>query len=504
MSQDPAAAVQQTSTAAPIERQALRTLFAIDENARVLAFAQTLTGRLVLVALFAAVLAIVKDAAWPQVLMITGAAAACAYLPKYRAPILFGATVALLIGKPTFWFVTQNISDVMRQEQITRLSERTATFAALLVFFLCAWGTLEFARRRNASFLARKPVVALLCAVTLMLALACSPLLHGISRVALWSLLIVFTSYLWFLAYALVDQRSRDRSPHLFQLGVFHPFWGSTSTPFGKGAAFLRKMQAKNPQELAVTQLKALKLLVWSWLLLQLETLLVGLMEGRLHLPRIALVQAAFFEHHPYPLFIGWASLVWATGAAALSLAIWGHQIVALARLAGFRLPRNTWRPLESRTLVDFWNRYYYYFKELLVQFFFLPTFLRMFRNHPRLRVFFATFMAAGVGNAVYHFIRDIGLAASMGLWGAIESYTSYLFYCTVLATGIAISQARANAGFKPSPKLIGRVWSFFCVWAFVVCLHVFGDESRAHGLGERLSFMASLFGVNEWTTTPR
>jgi hypothetical protein len=126
-----------------------------------------------------------------------------------------------------------------------------------------------------------------------------------------------------------------------------------------------------------------------------------------------------------------------------------------------------------------------------------MPTFLRMFRNHPRLRLFFSTFMAAGVGNAVFHFLRDISVVATMGLWNAIETYTSYMFYSVVLATGIGISQLRASAGWKPSPTFVGRVRSFLCVWTFVVCLNVFGDETRVYTLGQRLSFMASLFGVN-------
>ena len=77
------------------------------------------------------------------------------------------------------------------------------------------------------------------------------------------------------------------------------------------------------------------------------------------------------------------------------------------------------------------------------------------------------------------------------------ETYTSYLFYCTVLAIGIGISQARMAAGFKPRDSYSGKLISFFCVWSFVVCLHIFGNESRDYTLTERLSFMLSLIGVN-------
>jgi len=104
--------------------------------------------------------------------------------------------------------------------------------------------------------------------------------------------------------------------------------------------------------------------------------------------------------------------------------------------------------------------------------------------------------MAAGVGNALWHFLRQIDNVATMGLAGAIDSFTSYLFYCVILATGIGISQVRASVGIRPSATHFGMLYSGLCVWSFVVCLHVFGGESLRHTLLERVLFMMSLFGV--------
>ena len=74
--------------------------------------------------------------------------------------------------------------------------------------------------------------------------------------------------------------------------------------------------------------------------------------------------------------------------------------------------------------------------------------------------------------------------------------YASYAFYCVVLATGVGLSQIRANNGIRPSPTVAGKLYSFVFVWSFVVCMHLFSDGSRQHSLSERLSFLASLFGV--------
>lgn len=493
-----APAGQQSSTGVPFGGRRLRSFLAIDEREKYIALAQTSMGRLVI--FLVGLIAVSSSYDWWKAALIVSAAMASACLPKYRSLILFAGTwsVAFL----TLWFSGNNIqdyiSDVLRQEHIEYLSPLALACGATVLFVICAWGTLEMARRDKTFFFARRPIMTLIALTAILCSLASLDGLNGLSRVLLWSILIVYTRYLWFLAYAIVDQRSRDRSPLLFQLGILRPFWSSSSIPFGKGAAFLRKTLAKTPADLAVTQLKGVKLLIWANILLALKISLTWFFEEQEHLPSIELAIDAFLRHQPYSILVGWASLIWSTGRFCLLTAYGAHLFIGVARLAGFRLPRGTWRPLESRTLMEYFNRFSYYFKELLVDFFFLPTFFTTFRNHPRLRMFFATFMAAGVGNAIWHFIRDIDVVATMGLAGALETYTSYAFYCLILATGVGVSQVRASMGVKPTATFFGRLYSFLFVWSFVVCLHVFSDESRNHTLGERLSFLASLFGVSQ------
>jgi len=471
-----------------------RDLWAIDQRPEIVALAQTVKGKLLLVAAFASIAALL-GMSLPYVLL----AAAFAYWPAARGGIaLLGAAMALARSSDV-WL--NHLSAVLTQEGVTEAQARGPVLAWVAAYFAIAFGALVLVRRHPTSPLARHPVLCQL-AVTALLAAAATLLpLQGWARIGIWSLLNVVVAYMWFFSYAVQDQRSRTPGPLGFQMGILHPFWRATVwnyslVPFGKGAIFLRKHLAKDAQALAVTQLKALKLLVWALLLAVLNRLLVDGLERHLGVPTLAAIFAAFLQGDPFPLALSWAGLVWFSLGAALRLAIMGHKIVAVARLAGFRLPRNTWRPLEARTLADFWNRYYYYFKELLVEFFFYPTFMRVLRKHPRLRVFFATFMAAGVGNAIYHYLRDIDMATSMGWEQASVSYISYLFYCTVLATGIGISQARISAGRRPPDTATGIVWSVLCVWFFHTCLQVFNHETRDFPFTDRLLFLLSLFGV--------
>lgn len=55
------------------------------------------------------------------------------------------------------------------------------------------------------------------------------------------------------------------------QLGTLRPFWGDSPLPFTKGAAYLRKIEAHTPRDLSITQLKAIKLLIWVAILHGLE-----------------------------------------------------------------------------------------------------------------------------------------------------------------------------------------------------------------------------------------
>jgi hypothetical protein len=435
---------------------------------------------------------------WMAVLAV-GAAMAAAVWPGQRTAILFAATWAMAFLATSLGEVDtlERIAYVMEQDHVLHPPSAMLATGCLLVFAVAACGALHWVAHAPRSMLARRPMVTLLTLEAVLCGLGSLDLMQGPARVAVWSAIFVLTPYLWFLPYAIVDARSPARSPLLLQLAVLRPFWSPSYLPFGKGAAFLRRHLAQDPGALAVTQLKAVKLLVWANVLCAIRAGLGWLFEKQMHIPSVAQAVDAFLGGEPHSRLVSWAALVLSTAKFSLQTAEWAGLFVGIARLAGYRLPRGSWRPLGSRTLMDYFNRFSYYFKELLVDFFFVPTFLKVFRNHPRLRMFFATFMAAGVGNAIWHFVRDIDLVATHGLIPALETYTSYVFYCVVLATGVGLSQVRAGMGIRPVSTPLGRVYSFLFVWSFVVCMHLFSDGSRDHTLIERLSFLASLLGVS-------
>ncbi len=480
----------------PASRFQLRTFLAIDERDAFIRMAQTATGKFMI--FVAAVLAATTLLPWWESALIVSAAMAAAQLPKLRTPILFTATwmAAFLEMSLAQNHILADINIVLQQEKVLTWSATVLASSSLLVVMFGSWLAIIASRRYPQSFLAMRPLVTLLIVEVIFLGLSASTVTQGPVRVMLWSMLVVMTPYVWFLPFAIMDQRSREPSPPLLQMALLRPFWSPAYLPFGKGPALLRKTLSKTPLDLTITQLKAIKLLVWSNVLFGMQTALTWVGEQLLSIPSLQEAIDAFLNGRAHPIYRSWLALILEVVTYSLNIALWAALFIGIARLAGYRLPRGSWRPLQSRTLMDYFNRFHYYFKELLVDLFFMPTFFTLFKRHPRLRMFFATFMAAGVGNAIWHFFYEIRLVATLGLANALESFTSYAFYCVVLATGIGLSQVRANRGIHPPSTPLGRVTSFLFVWSFVVGLHVFGDESRNHTLTERCRFLASLFGV--------
>lgn len=157
-------------------------------------------------------------------------------------------------------------------------------------------------------------------------------------------------------------------------------------------------MLAKNPEEMAITQIKGVKLLLWADALLALKILLKWFFEDYFHIPSVTDAIDASIHHQAYSLGMQWASLLWSVSSYSLRIAISGHFIIGSARLAGFRLPRSTWRPLESRTLIEYFNRFHYYFKELLVDFFFSSDVFQGFQEASSSPLVLCNFYGCGGG----------------------------------------------------------------------------------------------------------
>ena len=335
----------------------------------------------------------------------------------------------------------------------------------------------------------------------------------GVWRTALVLFALSLPFLIWRCGYMLMSgQRGKAKGTafrdHLFYLW---PIWGGPDAPAGKGWDYLSQCEAQSTEAYARSCLAGIKLLilalVWKLSLVVLPALVYGdpksplthlLGSYSLGIPRI---RGIVYGDVSVSLLTTWISLylelVWDT----LQIAARGHVWIGILRLFGFNAFRNTYKPLLSESIIDFWNRYYYYFKELLVEFFFYPTYLRYFRTRPKLRMFAAVFAAAFAGNMYYHLLRakDALVAAQFAeIW---QHLSTRMVYCFFLALGIYFSmlrQQKQRGRVKPGnarTQILRRLRSIAGVWTFFSLLHS-PTVSSSLTMFERAKFFFSLFGL--------
>jgi hypothetical protein len=437
-------------------------------------FAQTWWGRAIILALFGLGLCVFYPSPF-LALFVTLIIAFMTFMPEYRH-LLLAVTPIVLV-------VLQSFKDPLH------LSLNLSVIALGSVLYWCAmrWPKSHFGQR---------PVAYLLVGFTALILSACAATPHTLAYSILWDLVGLMAVYIWFIAYALADRSSKPARDLPMELATFRPLWGSSNTPFPKGAAYLRRIEAQNQEQLAIVQLKGLKLLAWAILLFLFSNLWYRFFHGYLHIPMPDDALAMSVRGTPVAWHLCWESQILAYFELVLSVSIFGHYLIATCRMAGFNALRNTYRPLSSATLMEFFNRFYYYFKELLVDFFFFPTFLRYWKKHRRVRTVFATFAAVVFGNSFYHFTRDWHFIQSDGLLKSIVTYDVSIVYNVVLATGLSISQLRKR-GPRHAGFLRGRLLPSIGVCFFYTIVLVFGSASRVFSIMETLRYLASMFFIH-------
>ena len=386
------------------------------------------------------------------------------------------------------------------------------TFPILLVIVYLLYLMARDFKRLPAIIRGRPQVCLHLFFWALLLMIWLTPDPSGVGIAVISLIAVSFPYLIWRSGYMLLSgQRGKAArtkfGDHLFYIW---PVWDGTNTPPGKGHDNLSRAEAQTPGAYARSFLAGIKLLllvaIWKVVLQFIgaaiysdpKNSLTPILGGyALEIPRLKYTVNGDIAA---PLLITWVSLYLELIWESLLLASKGHVWVGILRLFGFNVFRNTYKPLLAESIVEFWNRYYYYFKELMVEFFFLPTYLRYFRNHPALRIVTAIFAAAFIGNMYYHVLQakhPLIEGDFVGLWRLLGGR---LVYCFLLATGIALSMLRQqrqrgtqSAARAPRPGLY-RVRRIAGVWTFFAVIN-FWNVSANITLWQRGRLFVSLFG---------
>lgn len=473
-----------------------RAWLEIDRNREAIRYVQTLQGQIVLHAAVFTLIGLCVTR-WTVCVLASVALTLIAISPRHRLHVLLLGTIGFLAIAPlrneSFKTVPGTIMD---RFGLQGMSAEVINIATAFAFVIVSLVLLALQARFRGTAPARRPLISLMVIFWSLIGIAVSGLLPPWPQVVLWSFIAIFSSCFWSLVYASADLKAGDPTPNHLRIGLFRPMWGAPLMPIGKGTGYLSKFESKDDDALASLRLRALKLFVWALMLFWFEKAVRYALYDVAGLPTLAEAITAQSTGGAPAMAAGWGVVLTHYFLKVIVLCNTGHLVVAIIRMAGYGIPRNSTKPLAARSIAEFWNRYFFYFKELLVDFFFYPAFLRWFKSNKALRLAFATFFAAGVGNFLHHFMRRIDFLAYDGFMGALWNYSHYAIYCTVLSAGLIISQLRNR---RPQPEdgflryeVLPRVnvALFFCLVA------ILDDTPVPVTYAERLSFFLSLFGV--------
>jgi hypothetical protein len=476
-------------------RQLYAKISQLHESPRLIAFAATPIGLVLLWAISTLLLSPSST-----VYLISPLLALVLLAPQWRIPILsFGSIFALY-------------------RMLTRQEVDPAAFPILLLFVI----TLLYACYRAAKSYDRLPrmvqrngqiVLHVVFCGLLLSTWFFTPVQVDSKGSIVGALRYVLPFLLWRCGYTLLAGRrgTAARSGFLDHLFYCVPAYGGTAIPYGKGYDHLMRHRAGDMRAQAQSALAGIKLLILAcvWLALRSALAIVVYGEeayGLRHLfvpytfdvPRLG---EAIARRANVGLPLAWLSLFLELFDVTLGFAIWGHMVIGALRLFGFNVFRNTYKPLLAQSLVEFWRRFYYYFKELLTEFFFLPTYVSTFKAFPRLRIFAAVMSAAFLGNIYYHVLLDLEDLANVGFGGALARVGPRSIYCFLLALGIFISMLREQSRRGPiatvgPSTLATSLRRIAGVWLFYALIHIWNVKPVELTFGQRLTFLCSLFGV--------
>lgn len=313
----------------------------------------------------------------------------------------------------------------------------------------------------------------------------------GAYQTYIWYLIVTFGAYFWFLIYATKDKKTLQNKT--MQAGLFHPVWYFGRTPIAKSISYLLKYDSKDDESYAIARIKGLKLGFESAFCMLIYMIIITKVYPALALPSFdeMMITEGYAKH---TILQCWLALILSFLEILFKNMAIGGIAVAVARMAGFHLLRNTYKPFQSKSIADFWNRYLFYFKELLADLFFYPAFLRFFKQNTNFRIAFATFMATFVGNMIYHLLRMLIIIPKLGLIEFISGLGTYTFYCLVLSAGIIASQLRNKKVINPT--FLQKSWNMTVIIGFFCFIHIFDDIEFERTLSGCFLFLFHLFGL--------
>jgi hypothetical protein len=481
----------------------LKLLNKIDENKLILKYAQTPIGKVIVVFVYAILMinTPLYPVTWQQDIIII--VSIITFFPRYRHLLIFIGMLTLmsqnLLFKPQQDWIIFKVNYLYYmfkngyQNYITPTQLKYLQISILIIFSeLIIFITYRFNKYRIMKY----PIAISYMLILILILIACYAPLNPLHVFLLWSFIIAYNHYFWFIGYTIIERKFLEKRNYLLDYGRYLPIWGFTTLPYGKGSIYLHQVESKTQIDFSITQIKAIKLAFWAFLLhFLLNFMHYG--EAYLNIPSLPSALHDYANGKHYTIYQAWICLLNRFFRMMLELTVTGHLVVSTCRICGFKILRNTYKPLQSTTVAEFWNRYNFYFKELLAEFFFYPTYFRFFKTMPRFRIFFATLSSATFGNILFHFLLITPIIMGNGFMEGCRGFIQFILYACILGISIGASQLRNQFYKKKSSKLMNYLISPVLVLSFYSILGLFNQTYQHENIIINFKFLLSLFNLN-------
>lgn len=486
----------------PREARSFRLIPRVECWEPALAFVETGYGRIFIALLF---LFILKSfyglgGPWLQTLRATELTIVIVSIfPISRKARLISAVVAALLSVRGIDFAVM-LPAAARSPEILRVmseaKEQTASFplkfaaAVLLLSLSLIFATIHLATGHRSRFF----IVWPLCCWATLVGFGSWFGSSSPAGLVVWGVISFYSSALFPLAYVAASAPSASGRPGITQLiySLQNVLAHSRFTFLRSPDAILERIGSR---DLARVQIKAVKLLLWTRLLLLVREQLQHLVSERLGWPSfIEIGFAAYNSRHIAPMQ-SWAMVLLTNLYFLCTLCIVTGVPVALLRLMGFYLPRGVYRPHLAMSFNDYFRRILFYYSEVLTHIFFYPIFLRLngMRRRKTARISIALFLAVFAGGLVYHTVLVWQEFLFFGSMGALGNILSWVPYFLLMATACCFSNLKRAVFPEWLPWPI-RFCALFSLHSFFMVLIQYGARDT---WADRFRFIASLFAAN-------
>lgn len=426
---------------------------------------------------------------WPVVFI---AVTAMTYFQKFARPIMITAGVYLwLFSNRLGWDALLRVANNLELPIFANLFLFKLAIVIITVLFCVFYIRLIFV----SAFLRKLPLGFLFAFYVLIFSATMELPLTPTQKFWAWGFLLVFGKFFWFLAFAANDAKTKQHKLKLKGVLSFFPFWSDQAIPIPGGANFLNRCEAKTPAQLRFSQIRGLKLLYWSLVLKSGFYIIDAVAFGRqsfvarlLHLPSFYLPDPtinglAILTAPPQSTLICWAVILAKSTSFLLYYGYYYGVFVAVARMAGFYIFRNMYRPLSATSFPNFWRRLMYYYSQLVVILFIIP-FQSKFKkvSNPHQRFFLSCFTGIFFSAICYHFVRDTYYFGFLRVTDAAYMYLSQLpYYFTVaFCVSIVLAVGRKNNFWQRIPG--GYILAPICYYLLACILWTIIYDFRYSG----------------------